>query len=161
MQIHDTRPVVVKNFVCSICGNSFAEEISLDRHAKRHTDEEKLVCTLCGKLFYSKSNLNRHGKHCTGKKVSSCMTTGQISEMNCSDETCIEKEIEKELPGDALVDVHSLNFDETFQPRNDLEMQKEEERFGGGGTDVISRNDNTGIQPKEDDVLCTRFMRYS
>ena len=57
-----------KAYMCNLCGESFSQSQSLNKHKKSHTGDKDYVCVICNKSFINKYNLTTHIKTPTGDK---------------------------------------------------------------------------------------------
>lgn len=56
-----------KKYICSICGDSFAQRQGLHRHKKKHDGTGKVQCGYCGTFLARQDNLQVHlrtAKYC-------------------------------------------------------------------------------------------------
>jgi len=64
-------------FVCSECGDSFAQNSALQRHIMSHTGEKPFICGMCGEGFKVNYHLKRHYMTHTGIKPFTCTECGE------------------------------------------------------------------------------------
>lgn len=50
----------MERFLCIMCGKSFAQESSRDRHMQHHAEEWRFDCAVCGEKFAQKSHAESH-----------------------------------------------------------------------------------------------------
>ncbi|XP_067216271.1 zinc finger imprinted 3-like isoform X2 [Linepithema humile] len=62
----------LKNFMCDLCGRSFASKATREDHRRTHTGERPYVCDSCGKTFKSKASLYIHSKLHTDEFPHAC-----------------------------------------------------------------------------------------
>lgn len=62
----------LKNFMCDLCGRSFASKATREDHRRIHTGERPYVCHACGKTFKSKASLYIHSKLHTDEFPHAC-----------------------------------------------------------------------------------------
>ncbi|XP_029932545.1 zinc finger protein 879-like isoform X2 [Myripristis murdjan] len=76
----------VKQWKCHVCGSSFKERQTLDKHMVIHNREKTFSCPFCGKGFSKDRYFNRHIRVHTGEKPFSC----SVCHKRFSDKTYIK-----------------------------------------------------------------------
>ena len=61
-----------KPFMCDLCGTSYRQKITLQRHKLTHSKVNSFHCTTCGKYFRHKHYLVQHERVHTGSKPFPC-----------------------------------------------------------------------------------------
>ncbi|XP_077321858.1 uncharacterized protein LOC143955631 isoform X2 [Lithobates pipiens] len=69
-------PPEERSYLCSECGQSFAQEEDLGRHVRDHTGET-FPCEECGKCFLQKDRLMAHLKTHTWERLHTCKECGK------------------------------------------------------------------------------------
>jgi len=60
-------------YVCTVCDKRFTRKDNLNRHRRRHTEDNWYSCTQCEKGFHSQSYLRRHmNVHSSKYKCTEC-----------------------------------------------------------------------------------------
>ena len=49
-----------RNFTCDACGESFAQQVQLQRHFRRNHEDVEIRCNQCPRTFATQENLRRH-----------------------------------------------------------------------------------------------------
>nr|XP_046195866.1 zinc finger protein with KRAB and SCAN domains 7-like isoform X2 [Oncorhynchus gorbuscha] len=70
-----SRPA--RQHLCSHCGKSFNQFVSMRRHERIHTGEKPHHCTQCGKSFNQLGNMKSHKRIHTGEKPFHCSQCGK------------------------------------------------------------------------------------
>uniref|UniRef100_A0A914C7K3 Uncharacterized protein n=1 Tax=Acrobeloides nanus TaxID=290746 RepID=A0A914C7K3_9BILA len=56
------EPLVIRPYICEICGGSFRFKASLRDHLKTHISARNFVCNICNLKFLRRTDLTRHNK---------------------------------------------------------------------------------------------------
>lgn len=59
-------------YVCSVCGDTFASLAQLARHVQFHDRDRPFPCAICGKRFLSRSHHDEHQRVHTGERPFPC-----------------------------------------------------------------------------------------
>ncbi|XP_032997965.1 zinc finger protein 850-like [Lacerta agilis] len=62
---------------CPVCGKTFQDDSSLNKHCRTHTGEKPYQCLECGKSFSGSGKLTRHKRSHTGEKPYQCPECGK------------------------------------------------------------------------------------
>ncbi|XP_069347920.1 zinc finger protein 556 [Eulemur rufifrons] len=76
-KLYKKRPMGVKRYECSQCGNVFTHSSSLMRHKRSHSGQKLHRCEECGKAFGRPSYLWIHVKTHSGEKPYACKFCGK------------------------------------------------------------------------------------
>lgn len=74
--------LMIKYFVCDLCGKRFASKRHLDQHVDTHSAIRRFACGLCDKKFYTQCVLKAHQKTHAGKKPHACDICGKCFARN-------------------------------------------------------------------------------
>ncbi|XP_018787365.1 PREDICTED: zinc finger protein 91-like [Bactrocera latifrons] len=66
-----------RNFLCSVCGESFVRNDYLRVHMRRHNGEKPYKCQYCGKGFPRATDVKIHERYHTGTKPNLCNLCGK------------------------------------------------------------------------------------
>ncbi|XP_012501597.1 PREDICTED: zinc finger protein 556 [Propithecus coquereli] len=77
LKLRKKRPIGVKRYECSQCGNVFTHSSSLMRHKRSHSGQKLYRCEECGKAFGRPSYLWIHVKTHSGEKPYACKFCGK------------------------------------------------------------------------------------
>eukprot|EP00088_Acartia_fossae_P057163 TRINITY_DN6665_c0_g1_i10.p1 TRINITY_DN6665_c0_g1~~TRINITY_DN6665_c0_g1_i10.p1 ORF type:complete len:340 (+),score=19.90 TRINITY_DN6665_c0_g1_i10:27-1046(+) len=120
-----------EKFMCSECGNAYANKGSLRNHMKKHRAEESgktWTCEVCGKNFSVETNLRAHQKIHTDtvlRKVIRCET--------CKRSFCHEREMGAHVCKHHACQLCPLKFFKYKNFKNHMKMHEGETVFPCGG----------------------------
>ncbi|XP_013917501.1 PREDICTED: PR domain zinc finger protein 14 [Thamnophis sirtalis] len=63
---------------CSVCGKSFSQSSSLNKHTRVHSGERPYKCVYCNKAFTASSILRTHIRQHSGEKPFKCKHCGKV-----------------------------------------------------------------------------------
>ncbi|XP_037030970.1 transcription factor IIIA-like [Bradysia coprophila] len=127
-----------KKFNCTICTNSFSEELMLKKHIQRHYDGRYITCSIpnCNKGFTTKHQLTKHLKNAHPNKDSSTAPPRRIAvkrelsapgKHNCYFESCDAHFETSDLLNEHLTTTHGLSIVKNAGKRTKMDVMFSEQ----------------------------------